>query len=230
MKDKRMQQMLSEAIAAAQPNPEKTYHLCWWDDQIQCRRVRHTRQSHRVFYSAPGHKLLEGLPLHQSRLLTTKVAEFCRERGIALDLKSGRSRDAAPRPTPRPRITEFDALRLRCLADSAESRGFAPRARVERLRKLLQRADVVKPGKIPEDVVTMNSRVQIRNEDSQTETTLALVFPTDACDHDRETLTLSIFTDTGLALLGRRAGDIIDGRLRIVGLPYQAEATGNLYG
>jgi len=230
MKDKRMQQMLSEAIAAAQPIPEKTYHLCWWDDQIPCRRVRHTRQSHRVFYSAPGHKLLEGLPLHQSRLLTTKVAEFWREQGIVPDLKTSRRRNATPRPTPRPRITEFDALRLRCLADSAESQGFAPPARVEKLRQLLQREDVVKSGKIPEDIVTMNSRVQVRYEDSQAETTLALVFPTDVCDDNRETLTLSIFTDTGLALLGRRAGDMIDDRLRIIGLPYQAEATGNLYG
>jgi regulator of nucleoside diphosphate kinase len=230
MKDKRMQQMLSEAIAAAQPIAEKTYHLCWWDDQIQCRRVRHTRASHRVFYSAPGHMLLEGFPLHRWRLLTTKVAEFCREQGIALDLESGRRRDATTRPTPRPRITEFDALRLRGLADSAESQGFAPPARVERLRQLLQRADVVKLGEIPEDVVTMNSEVQIRNEDSHMETTLALVFPTEVCNHEREKLTLSIFTDTGLALLGRRAGDIIDDRLRIIGLPYQPEAAGDFYG
>lgn len=223
-----MQQMMSQAIAATQLTPERNYHLCWWDDRIQCHPVRHTKEAHEVFFSAPGHVFLEGLPLHQWRLLTTEVADYCRRQDIALDLDSGRRR-YGERPTPRRRITEFDALRLRGLADSAEAQGFIPPERVERLRLLLQRADVVEPRKMPENVVTMNSEVRVHNEDADVETTLALVFPADTRSRDLETLKLSIFTDTGLSILGRKAGDTIDGGLKITGLPYQPEAAGEFY-
>lgn len=223
-----MQQMMSQAIAATQLIPERSYHLCWWGDRIQCHPVRHTKEAHEVFFSAPGRVFLEGLPLHQWRLLTTEVADYCRRQDIALDLDSGRRRNGEC-PTPRRRITEFDALRLRGLADSAETQGFVPPERVERLRLLLQRADVVDPRKIPEDIVTMNSEVRVRNDEADVETTLALVFPADVRTSDLETLRLSILTDTGLSILGRKAGDTIDGGLKITGLPYQPEAVGEFY-
>lgn len=120
-------------------------------------------------------------------------------------------------------------MRLRSLADSAEAMGIDSHMYLDRLRLLLQRADVVEPRKIPADVVTMNSEVQVRNEDAGVETTLALVFPADTRSGALETLKLSIFTDTGLSILGRKAGDTIDGRLRITGLPYQPEAAGDFY-
>lgn len=93
MKDKRMQQMLSEAIAARSRSPRRPT-ICVGgmtrSSAVGCvTRVSRTEQ----FYSAPGHKLLEGLPLHQSRLLTTKVAEFWREQGIVPDLKTSRRRE-----------------------------------------------------------------------------------------------------------------------------------------
>lgn len=223
-----MQQVMSQAIAATQLIPERSYHLCWWDDRIQCRPVRHTNEAHAVFFSAPGHVFLKGLPLHQWRLLTTEVADYCRRQDIALDLNSGRRR-SNERPMRRPRITEFDALRLRGLADSAEVQGLVPPERVERLRLLLQSADVVEPRKMPEDVVTMNSEVRVRNDEADIETTLALVFPADTRSRDLETLRLSILTETGLAILGRKAGDTVDGGLKITGLPYQPEAAGDFY-
>lgn len=230
MKDRRMQQMMAEAIIETQLIPEKNYHLCWWDDRIQCRPVRHTRDAHEVFYSAPGRVFLEGLPLHQWRLLTTQVADFCREQDIELDLDSGRRKEMADAyPAPRRRITDYDAARLHNLADSAEAQGAYPHTQVDRLRILLERADVVEPWRISADVVTMNSEVQIRNEDADIEKTLALVYPADARSSDLETLKLSVFTDTGLSILGRRAGDVVDGRLKITGLPYQPEAAGDFY-
>lgn len=229
MKDRRIQQMMSAAIAETQLAPGKNYHLCWWDEQIQCLPVRHTRDAHEVFYSAPGRVFIEGLGLHPWRLLTTQVADFCRTQDIVLDLDTGRRVRPDASPAPRRRITEFDVMRLRSLADSAEAMGIDSHMYLDRLRLLLQRADVVEPRKIPADVVTMNSEVQVRNEDAGVETTLALVFPADTRSGALETLKLSIFTDTGLSILGRKAGDTIDGRLRITGLPYQPEAAGDFY-
>ncbi len=62
MKDRRMQRMLSETVATTPLIPEKNYHLCWWDEQIQCRPVRHTPKSHEVFYSAPDMCCSKGFP------------------------------------------------------------------------------------------------------------------------------------------------------------------------
>ncbi len=78
-------------------------------------------------------------------------------------------------------------------------------------------------------MVTMNSEVQVQNEEVGIEKTLALVFPADVRNSDLDTLKLSIFTDTGLAILGRKAGDTIDSGLKITGLPYQPEAAGDFY-
>jgi regulator of nucleoside diphosphate kinase len=229
MKDRQMQQMMSQVVADAPLVPDRSYHLCWWQNQIQCRPVRHTKDAHEVFYSAPGYVFLDGLSLHQWRLTTTRVADFCRRNGIILDLESGRRQEANARPAARRRITEFDALRLRGLVANAETQGFGSGTRLDKLQRVLRQSDVVEPRNIPEDVVTMNSEVRLRNEDAGVETTLALVFPADARDRDPEKLKLSIFTETGLSILGRRAGDTIDGRLKIVGLPYQPEAAGDFY-
>jgi hypothetical protein len=54
-----------------------------------------------------------------------------------------------------------------------------------------------------------------------------IVNPACARGSDFEKPKLSIFTRTGLALLGRRVGDTIDGPLRIDALPYQPEAAGD---
>jgi regulator of nucleoside diphosphate kinase len=191
--------------------------------------VRHTKEAHEVFYSAPGYVFLDGLSLHRWRLLTTEVADFCRKHGIILDLESGRRQEADARPAGRRRITEFDALRLRGLVASAERLAFGPYTQLDRLQRMLRQSDVVEPRNIPDDVVTMNSEVQLRNEEAGVETTLALVFPADTRDRDPEKFKLSIFTDTGLSILGRKAGDTVADRLRILGLPYQPEAAGDFY-
>ena len=104
-----------------------------------------------------------------------------------------------------------------------------PHAHLDKLDRLLRSADVVKPQDVPDDVVTMNSEVQVRNDEADIETTLALVFPADARGSDLGKPKLSVFTNTGLSLLGRRVGDTVDGSLRILGLPYQPEAAGDFY-
>jgi regulator of nucleoside diphosphate kinase len=120
-------------------------------------------------------------------------------------------------------------MRLHGLLASAAAPEFGPAADMDKLRRLLQSADIVKPEEIPSDVVTMNSQVQLRNDEAGIETTLSLVFPADARRPDVERPKLSVFTRTGASLLGRKVGDRVDRRLRILGLPYQPEAAGELY-
>ena len=96
-----------------------------------------------------------------------------------------------------------------------------------KLQRLLETANVVTPSDVPEDVVTMNSQVRLRNEEDDVETDLFLVFPADARGSDLMEPKLSIFTQTGLSMLGRRVGDRIDDRLQILDLPYQPEAAGD---
>lgn len=229
MTDRQMRHMLSHAIATAQPAPERYYHICWWEQAVRCQHVRHTQKPHEVFFSAPGDLLLSELSAVQWRMLTTRIDAFCRRQGLNLDLHSGQSEDANESQTQRPRVTESDAARLdTVLADarSAES-ALYPRAHLDGLERLLQEAQVVASADVPEDVVTMNSQVRLRNEADRREMDLFLVFPADARGSDLGSPKLSIFTDTGLSLLGRRVGDRIDGHVRILDLPYQPEAAGD---
>lgn len=229
MKDRQVQHLVSQIIAAAQLVPEKYYHLCWWQEQVRCHHVRHTKNPHEVFYSALGHVFLDGPSIHQWRLITTRIAEFCAKQGFVLDLASGRRKEASARPMPRRRITEFDAARLQGLLTSARTPGFGPYAYLDRLQHLLKRADIVDPRAVSSDVVTMNSEVRLRNDEVDVERTVALVFPADARGSDLDKPKLSVFTDTGLSILGRRVGDAIGGNLKILELPYQPEAAGDFY-
>ncbi|HZP03048.1 MAG TPA: nucleoside diphosphate kinase regulator [Terriglobia bacterium] len=127
-------------------------------------------------------------------------------------------------------ITESNRTRLEELLGYA--RGLAPRDRryLESLEEELDRAEVVAANEIPPDVVTMNSRVRVRDLDSGMERVYTIVFPRDADPaHNR----ISILAPIGTALLGYRVGDVIEWevpagtrRLRVEEVLYQPEAAG----
>jgi regulator of nucleoside diphosphate kinase len=106
-----------------------------------------------------------------------------------------------------------------------------PGKRFEKLESELLRANVVPREKIPEDVVTMNSRVVFENEGTGERREVTLVYPGSA---DIDAGKISILVPIGTALLGLRVGQSIDWELpggqkqryRIVGVPYQPEAAG----
>jgi len=100
-------------------------------------------------------------------------------------------------------------------------------ASVQVLERLLEAAEVVPSTEIAEDVVTMNSQVRLWNRERADDVVLFLVFPPDARGSDFDKVKLSILTHTGLSLLGRKAGDTIDGCLKILAVPYQPEAAGD---
>ena len=106
-----------------------------------------------------------------------------------------------------------------------------PGKRFEQLESELLRANVVPREKIPQDVVTMNSRVIFENESTGERREVTLVYPGSA---DIDAGRISILVPIGTALLGLRVGQSIDWeppggqkqRYRIVDVPYQPEAAG----
>jgi len=127
-------------------------------------------------------------------------------------------------------ITDFDLKRLRDLIQSAN-----PVSRDEKhlhdLEDELGRAKVVNPKNVPEDVVTMNSKVRLEDLDSGERLTFTLSFPADA---DAEKGRISVLAPIGTAVIGYRVGDIIEWevpagkrRFRVRKLLYQPEAAGD---
>ena len=130
-------------------------------------------------------------------------------------------------------ITRFDKERLEELIAVAEE--FADHGR-EDLRALageLTRATIVSPEEVPQDVVTMNSKVVLRDVDTSEEMTYSLVFPKNA---DVDVGAISILAPVGTAILGYSEGDVIEWpvpsgtrRIRIEEVLYQPEAAGDFH-
>jgi len=133
-------------------------------------------------------------------------------------------------------ITQFDKERLEELLGVAESFGELHGRDLRYLRDLrkeLARATVVSSQKIPPDVVTMNSQVLLRDLSATEELSLRLVFPKDA---DMASGAISVLAPVGTAILGYRAGDVVEwpvptgtGRFAIEKVIYQPEAAGDYH-
>jgi len=123
-------------------------------------------------------------------------------------------------------VTDLDLARLRTVLDHHD----VPTA--EALDAELHRAVVVPQREVPADVVTMNSDVVYEDESTGARRTVRVVYPRDA---DAGRGWVSVLAPIGSALLGLRVGQHIDWnvpagrrRLRIVEVPYQPEAAGDL--
>jgi regulator of nucleoside diphosphate kinase len=71
----------------------------------------------------------------------------------------------------------------------------------------LRRARVVPRSQLPPDVVTMNSTVRLRDLETGEAETYILVYPADADIGENK---LSVLAPVGTALLGYRAGDVVE--------------------
>ena len=128
--------------------------------------------------------------------------------------------------TPSITITRLDLQRLEKLLDGLEEYGPAAQA----LEQELARAQVVGHDEVPPGVVTMNSRVHCRDDNSGKEYHLTLVYPQEAGAEG----TVSILAPVGCALLGLSVGQHIDWptpsgkplRLTLLDVEYQPEAAG----
>lgn len=122
-------------------------------------------------------------------------------------------------------ITEFDKARLRSLVE------FERGSDIFELEHEIERAIVVDPWNVAQDVVTMNSKALLQVDDEELE--VALVYPEDADDRAGK---LSVCSGIGTAILGYREGDAFDWRIpnrtcriRIEKVLYQPEAAGDFH-
>lgn len=104
-------------------------------------------------------------------------------------------------------ITEEDRARLDALIRRAIGLRADQTVYLAPLAGELQRARVVPRAQMPEDVVTMNATVRVRDLETGEEDTYTLVYPHEA---DIEANKLSVLAPIGTALLGYRVGDVVE--------------------
>ena len=125
-------------------------------------------------------------------------------------------------------VTRKDLERLRLLIESARRRRRWEEVHLMALAEELEEAEVVEPEGVPPDVVTMRSRVRVRDMVSGDLATYTLCYPVEA---DLDAGKLSVLAPIGTALLGYREGDVVEWPvpggvrvLRIEKLLHQPEA------
>ncbi len=130
-------------------------------------------------------------------------------------------------------ITSFDKTRLEELISVAGDFGERRRGDLEDLYQELQRATTVDATKIPANVVTMHSKVLLRDATGAKEMTYTLVFPNEA---NIDTGAISVLAPVGTAILGYREGDVVEwevpaGRrsFKIEKILYQPESAGDYH-
>jgi regulator of nucleoside diphosphate kinase len=129
-------------------------------------------------------------------------------------------------------VTELDRQRLEKLIELAGERSrLANHEYLRRLEHELERAETVAPAEVPPDVITMRSKVRLRDLDTDEEMVYTLVFPTEADFYEGK---ISILAPVGTAMLGYRVGSRIEWevpsgrrRLKVEELLYQPEAAGD---
>jgi regulator of nucleoside diphosphate kinase len=104
-------------------------------------------------------------------------------------------------------IADDDRVRLDALLRRATAQNVSGVQYLAALAGELRRARVVPRSQIPRDVVTMNSTVRLRDLETGEEETYTLVYPDEA---DIEADRLSVLAPVGTALLGYRAGDVVE--------------------
>ena len=127
-------------------------------------------------------------------------------------------------------ITQTDLEKLQKLINVAKEFTKGDKEYLSNLEYELSRGNLVAPHEVPDDVITMNSTVLLRDLDSDEEMTYTLVYPEDA---DLLQDKISVLAPVGTAILGYRAGDIVDWevpsgivRLQVERIVYQPEAAG----
>ncbi len=129
--------------------------------------------------------------------------------------------------------TEIDRERLGHLIQRIRSQGETENfSYINRLEEKLEYAEAVAPEQIPPDVITMRSKVSLKDLDTDKREVYSIVFPTEA-DYDEGKI--SILAPLATALLGYKCGDTVEfqapsrlRRLKIEEILYQPEAAGDL--
>jgi len=130
-------------------------------------------------------------------------------------------------------ITDYDMQRLEELIENNRAISARDTRYLDELAQELQKAEIVPPDGIPPDVITMNSRVRLKDVNSGEELVYTLVFPGEA---NLEKGRISVLAPVGTALIGYRKGDRISWpipggikKLHVKKICYQPEASGDYH-
>jgi len=128
-------------------------------------------------------------------------------------------------------LSELDHARIQKSINEAQQSKSISESEAESLTKELNEAKIVASEEIPDDVVTMNSKVQITFLKNKKQIELKIVYPSEA---DSSKNQISIFSPIAAALIGNKVGDTIDWvvpsgptSIRIDAISYQPEAAGD---
>ena len=128
-------------------------------------------------------------------------------------------------------LTKYDLGKLRQLVADLTQRARGMEAGVDALEEILDLGRVVPPQDIPQDIVTMNSKVVFEDLESREQREAVIAYPQDA---DPQSGKISVLSPVGIALLGLAAGAETElplphgrvARIRIREVSYQPEAHG----
>ena len=122
---------------------------------------------------------------------------------------------------------------LQALLETGSRFGHRDKKHLVDLEDELNGARVVPSKDIPEDVVTMNSKVRLKDLNSGEEVVYSLVYPGDADVAENK---ISVLAPIGTALIGYRVGDAIEWkvpgglkRLKLEEILYQPERAGDYH-
>jgi len=125
-------------------------------------------------------------------------------------------------------VTELDHQRLSELIERTRQRSGVDKEYVNRLEAELDRAKIVDSRKVAADVITMRSKVRLKDLISGETNVYSLVFP---CEADFSEGKISVLAPIGTAILGYSRGDTIEWpvpsgvrRLKVDEILYQPEA------
>lgn len=129
-------------------------------------------------------------------------------------------------------ITINDYNRLIRLMDLSDSKAKSPDIAVK-LHSKITGAKTFSQQCIDAGVVTMNSRVHLKDLNNGWQTEITLTYPNDAEPRERR---VSVLSEIGVALIGHKEQEVVSwkvpggtGKFEIIKVTYQPEAEGHYY-
>jgi regulator of nucleoside diphosphate kinase len=130
-------------------------------------------------------------------------------------------------------VTHDDRRQLGAALEDFPADGTERRDYLHALEAVLEDAQGIDPSVLPQDIVTMNTTVELRDVDTEESETYTVVYP------ERADITLnriSVLAPIGTAILGRRRGDLVEvevpsgrRRIRVEDIHYQPERPGDFH-
>ncbi|MBL0143724.1 MAG: nucleoside diphosphate kinase regulator [Betaproteobacteria bacterium] len=129
-------------------------------------------------------------------------------------------------------VTDLDAARIRELGQRLPDGGRGLQSLRDLVEKVQEDAEIVPGPRVSADVVTMNSTVSFRDEQTGLVSRMSLVYPAEMSIAAHR---ISVLSPVGRALLGRKVGDVAEVELpddsqrviRVLEIHYQPEASGD---